>query len=70
MPIVDMPLHELKGHIIPGLDDAPESLLFRPIYLDTAQRAGIVMKMPEVERHAPVMSLGESSAAAGLTEIR
>lgn len=38
-----------RGHIIRGLDDAPEKLLFRQIYLDTAQLANIVMKMPEVD---------------------
>jgi cephalosporin-C deacetylase len=37
------------GHIIRGLDDAPEQLLFRQIFLDTAQLAGIVMAMPEVD---------------------
>lgn len=39
----------LRGHIIRGLDDAPEKLLFRDIFLDTAQLAGIVMQMPEVD---------------------
>lgn len=39
----------LKGHIIRGLDDAPEKLLFRQIFLDTAQLAGIVMNLPEVD---------------------
>jgi cephalosporin-C deacetylase len=38
----------LRGHIIRGLDDKPENLLFRQIYLDCAQLAGIVMDMPEV----------------------
>ncbi len=38
-----------KGHIIRGLDDAPEKLLFRSIFLDTAQLARIVMSMPEVD---------------------
>jgi cephalosporin-C deacetylase len=37
------------GHIIRGLDDAPDKLLFRDIFLDTAQLAGIVMAMPEVD---------------------
>jgi cephalosporin-C deacetylase len=41
------------GHIIRGLDDAlhgrPEKLLFRQIFLDTAQLAGIVMEMPDVD---------------------
>ena len=38
-----------RGHIIRGLDDKPEKLLFRSIYLDCAQLAGIAMKMPEVD---------------------
>jgi cephalosporin-C deacetylase len=41
------------GHIIRGLDDAlngsPEKLLFRQIFLDTAQLARIVMEMPDVD---------------------
>jgi cephalosporin-C deacetylase len=39
----------LKGHIIRGLDDKPENLLFRQIFLDTAQLAKIVMEMPDVD---------------------
>jgi cephalosporin-C deacetylase len=38
-----------KGHIIRGLDDTPDKLLFKSIYLDCAQLAGIVMDMPEVD---------------------
>lgn len=41
------------GHIIRGLSDAlagaPEKLLYRQIFLDTAQLANIVMNMPEVD---------------------
>jgi cephalosporin-C deacetylase len=37
------------GHIIRGLDDSPDKLLFRHIFLDTAQLAGIAMDMPEVD---------------------
>lgn len=41
------------GQIIRGLEDAlngkPEKLLFRQIFLDTAQLAKIVMEMPEVD---------------------
>ncbi len=41
------------GHIIRGLDDAvngePEKLLYRQIFLDTAQLAKIVMDLPEVD---------------------
>lgn len=39
----------LKGHIIRGLDDHPDKLLFRQIFLDTAQLARIVMDFPEVD---------------------
>ena len=43
----------LHGHIIRGLQDAlqgsPEKLLFRQIFLDTAQLARIVMDMPDVD---------------------
>lgn len=35
------------GHFIRGLDDAPEKLLFRQIFLDTAQLARAVMAMAE-----------------------
>jgi cephalosporin-C deacetylase len=38
----------LRGHIIRGLDDSPDKLLFRQIFLDCAQLARIVMGMPEV----------------------
>jgi cephalosporin-C deacetylase len=41
------------GHIIRGLDDAlagdPRKLLYRQIFLDTAQLARIVMEMPDVD---------------------
>jgi cephalosporin-C deacetylase len=43
----------LHGHIVRGLDDAlsgePEKLLFRQIFLDTAQLARIIMEMPDVD---------------------
>jgi len=39
----------LRGHIIRGLDDGPDNLMFRHIYLDAARLAGIVMAMPEVD---------------------
>jgi len=38
-----------NGHIIRGLDDSPEKLLFRSIYLDTAQMANIVMGFDDVD---------------------
>jgi len=39
----------LNGHIIRGLNDSPEKMLYRQIFLDCAQLAGIVMDMPEVD---------------------
>jgi cephalosporin-C deacetylase len=43
----------LHGHIIRGLQDAlqghPEKLLFRQVFLDTAELAKIVMAMPDVD---------------------
>ncbi|AEI44544.1 acetylxylan esterase [Paenibacillus mucilaginosus] len=38
-----------NGHFIRGLDDEPQNLLFRHIFLDTAQLASIVMGFPEVD---------------------
>ncbi|MFB5192990.1 acetylxylan esterase [Alicyclobacillus fastidiosus] len=38
-----------RGHIVRGLDDHPDNLLFRHIMLDAAQLAGIAMELPEVD---------------------
>jgi cephalosporin-C deacetylase len=55
------------GHIIRGLDDAingrPEKLLFRDIFLDTAQIAKIVVEMPEVDA-TRVGAIGGSQGGA------
>jgi cephalosporin-C deacetylase len=55
----------LRGHIIRGLDDSPDKLLFRQIYLDCAQLAGIVMNMPEVD--ADRVGVTGGSQGGGLT---
>jgi len=55
----------LRGHIVRGLDDAPEKLLFRQIFLDTAQLARIVMAMDDVDE-ARVGATG-GSQGGGLT---
>jgi cephalosporin-C deacetylase len=55
----------LRGHIIRGLDGPPEGLLFRNIFLDTAQLAGIVMGFPEVDEKR-VGAMG-ASQGGGLT---
>lgn len=55
------------GHIIRGLEDAlngqPEKLLFRQIFLDTAQLAGLVMAMPDVDADR-VGAMGGSQGGA------
>lgn len=55
----------LRGHIIRGLDDEPDKLLFRQIFLDTAQLARIVMSMSDVDA-ARVGAMG-ASQGGGLT---
>lgn len=41
----------LHGHIIRGLDGDKEDLMYRHIFLDTAQLAKIVMEMPDVDEN-------------------
>jgi cephalosporin-C deacetylase len=55
----------LNGHVIRGLDDAPENLLYRQIFLDTVQLARVVMNFPEVDSER-VGAMGESQGG-GLT---
>ncbi|KKL16899.1 hypothetical protein LCGC14_2490960, partial [marine sediment metagenome] len=55
----------LRGHIVRGLDDRPEKLLFRQIFLDTAQLAELVMDMPDVDADR-VGAMG-GSQGGGLT---
>ena len=54
-----------RGHIIRGLNDCPDQLLFRHIFLDTAQLARIVMGLPEVDARR-VGAMG-GSQGGGLT---
>jgi len=51
------------GHIIRGLNDSPEKLLFRSIFLDTAQLARVVMSLEEVDAER-VASIGGSQGGA------
>jgi cephalosporin-C deacetylase len=57
----------LHGHIIRGLEDAlkgcPEKLLFRQVFLDTAQLARILMEMPDVDANR-VGATGSSQGGA------
>jgi cephalosporin-C deacetylase len=55
----------LHGHIVRGLDGPPQKMLLRQIFLDTAQLAGIVMTMPEVDA-GRVGAIG-ASQGGGLT---
>ncbi len=55
----------VRGHIIRGLDGPPEKMLFRRIFLDTAQLARIVMSMPDVDE-TRVGAMG-GSQGGGLT---
>ena len=55
----------LRGHIVRGLDGPAEQLLFRQIFLDTAQLARIIMDMPSVDP-ARVGATGRSQGG-GLT---
>ena len=54
-----------RGHIIRGLTDRPDQLLFRHIFLDTAQLARIIMGLPEVDADR-VGAMG-GSQGGGLT---
>jgi cephalosporin-C deacetylase len=55
----------LRGHIIRGLDDAPEKLLYRQIYLDCARLARVVMDFDEVD--ADRVGATGASQGGGLT---
>ena len=46
----DRGMNTLWGHIIRGLDDGPKRLLYRAVFLDTAQLAHLIMDMDEVDR--------------------
>ncbi len=54
-----------SGHIIRGLDGPPENMLFRNIFLDTAQMAKLVMEMDDVDENR-VGAMG-GSQGGGLT---
>ncbi len=60
-----VPGNTLHGHIIRGLDGEPEDLLFRQLFLDTAQLAGLVMAMEDVDANR-VGAMG-GSQGGGLT---
>jgi cephalosporin-C deacetylase len=55
----------LRGHIVRGLDDDPDNLLFRHIFLDTAQLVRLVSALPDVDRDR--MGAFGGSQGGGLT---
>lgn len=55
----------LQGHIVRGLGDKPDRLLFRANFLDTAQLARIALALPEVDPKRVVAHGG--SQGGGLT---
>ena len=55
----------LRGHIVRGLAGPPEKMLFRQIFLDAAQLAGLVMEMPDVDENRVGATGG--SQGGGLT---
>ena len=63
----DVTGNTLHGHIIRGLEDAlkgsPEKMLFRQVFLDTAQLARIVMEMPDVDVNR-IGAMGSSQGGA------
>lgn len=55
----------LRGHVVRGLAGPPEKMLFRQIFLDAAQLAGLVMEMPDVDENRVGATGG--SQGGGLT---
>jgi cephalosporin-C deacetylase len=51
----------LHGHIIRGLDDHPDNLLFRHVYLDAAELAEVLAAFPEIDPER----LGASGGSQG-----
>ncbi len=54
------------GHIIRGLDDKPDNLFFRQVFLDTAQLTSIVMELPEVDETRVAAAGGSQGGALAL----
>lgn len=53
----------VHGHIMRGLDDRPENMLFRHVFLDAAQLAKVIMSMEEVDENR-VGAMGFSQGGA------
>ncbi|WP_054957259.1 acetylxylan esterase [Paenibacillus dakarensis] len=55
-----------QGHIIRGLSDGPDQLLFRHIFLDTVQLARVIMNLPEIDENRVVTSGGSQGGALSI----
>lgn len=55
--------NSVYGHIVKGLNEGPENLFFRNVFLDTAQLAGIMMDMEQVDE-TRVGAMGGSQGGA------
>lgn len=55
----------MRGHIVRGIDGPPEDMMYRQIFLDTAQLAQIIMDMPDVDETQVAATGG--SQGGGLT---
>ena len=60
-----VPGNTQQGHIIRGLDGNADDLLFRQIFLDCAQLARVLMRLPEID--ASRMAATGGSQGGGLT---
>ncbi|HBE80759.1 MAG TPA: acetylesterase [Firmicutes bacterium] len=54
------------GQIIRGLDDKPENLLFRQIFLDTAELASIARSLPDIDENRVCVTGGSQGGALAL----
>ena len=55
-----------EGHVSRGLNGPPDKMLYRQIFLDTAQLARIVMKLPEVDATRVASNGGSQGGALSL----
>ncbi|KAF1301882.1 acetylxylan esterase [Enterococcus sp. JM9B] len=56
----------VKGHIIRGIEEGPENLLFRSVFLDIYQLTQIVFNMPDVDKEHVYVYGGSQGGAQAL----
>lgn len=56
----------LEGHIVRGLEDGPDQLMYRSIYLDTVQLARILMNFDEVDQNRVAVTGGSQGGGLSL----